>query len=84
MVTAGRAAGRLRSDIEFGDIGTLLVRLSRPLPGSFQRDIDLSLAHRHVDLFLAGLRTAPDSSPTDLAGPALTLGDLRNLGRGNQ
>jgi AcrR family transcriptional regulator len=78
MIAAGQVAGQLRSDIAFGDIGTLLVRLSRPLPGAFPREVDLRLAHRHVDLLLDGLR--PDPTATPLAGPALTLDDLQKLG----
>ena len=83
MIVAGQAAGQLRPDIAFGDIGTLLVRLSRPLPGPFPRELDLRLAHRHVELFLDALRMSPDSRPTELSGPALTLGELQNLGAGD-
>jgi AcrR family transcriptional regulator len=75
MIEAGQAAGQLRPDVAFGDIGTLLVRLSRPLPGAFPADLDLRLAHRHVDLFLAALRT----TTTPLSGPTLSLSDLQNI-----
>jgi AcrR family transcriptional regulator len=75
MLSAARAAGLVRADVEFGDIGTLLVRLSRPLPGPFPRETDLALAHRHLDLLLAGLsRGAPP-----LGGPALSLEDLQHI-----
>jgi hypothetical protein len=79
IIAAGQAAQLLRSDVAFGDIGTLLVRLSRPLPGPFPRETDLSLAHRHVDLLLAALRTSPGTHPPPLGGPALSLEQLRNL-----
>lgn len=75
MLEAGQAAGELRDDVAFADIGTLLVRLSRPLPGPIPPDVDWSLAHRHVDLFLDALRTAH----TPLPGPALSLGDLQAI-----
>jgi hypothetical protein len=80
MIAAGQATGQLRSDVAFADIGTLLVRLSRPLPGGIPDTIDLALAHRHLDLVLAGLRTSPTRSNEPLGGPALSLGDLQNLG----
>src|SRR5207248_536936 len=62
MIEAGQASGALRADVAFGDIGTLLVRLSRPLPGPFPPEVDLQLAHRHVDLFLDALRGAPPAA----------------------
>jgi AcrR family transcriptional regulator len=80
LIEAAHAAGRLRSDVAFGDIGTLLVRLSRPLPGPIPRELDVRLAHRHLELVLAALQAQPESTPTPLSGPALTLGDLQSLG----
>ena len=80
IIAAGQATGRLRSDIAFGDIGTLLVRLSTPLPGPIPPDVDFSLSHRHVDLLLAALRTTPGATPAELPGPELTLADLQRLG----
>jgi hypothetical protein len=80
MIASGQASGQLRSDVAFADIGTLLVRLSRPLPGPFPQALDLGLAHRHVDVLLYGLRTLPGSTSPELSGPALTLGDLRRIG----
>jgi AcrR family transcriptional regulator len=80
MIAAGQAAGQLRTEIAFGDIGTLLVRLSRPLPDPFPPELDLRLAHRHVDLLLTALRMSPGASPIELSGPALTLGELQDIG----
>jgi AcrR family transcriptional regulator len=77
IIEAGQRAGQLRPDIAFGDIGLLLVRLSRPLPGPFPRETDLLLAHRHLDLFLAALRSDQRS---ELSGPALTLPALQRIG----
>ncbi len=76
LVDAAHRAGALRRDVTFGDISMMIVRLSRPLPGAFTRDLDDQLAHRHLELVVGGLR------PTDaamLTGPALTLDDLRGL-----
>jgi AcrR family transcriptional regulator len=75
MIARAQADGTLRRDVTFGDIGLLLIRLSRPLPSAFPPEIERDLAHRHLDLLLAGLRVPPDSP---LSGPALTLDDLRS------
>lgn len=79
MIEAAQAAGTLRGDVAFGDIGPLLVRLSRPLPGGLPRELDSGLAHRHLDLALAGLRAAAESATTPLGGPRLTLEQLRSV-----
>ena len=76
LIEAAQAAGDLRTDVAFGDIGPLLVRLSRPLPGPFPRALDNQLAHRTLDLVLAGLRA--DQADT-LGGPALSLEELRSV-----
>jgi AcrR family transcriptional regulator len=75
IVTAARAEGSLRGDVASGDVGVLLVRLSRPLPGPFPPEVNRRLAHRHLDLVLDGLRSraAPEAP---LAGPAMTFDDL--------
>jgi AcrR family transcriptional regulator len=79
LVTAARDSGALRKDATFGDVGIMLTRLSRPLPGSIPLDVQTALAHRHADVFLAGLRADPSSPP--LGGPALDLADLQRLRR---
>lgn len=79
MLAAGQAAGQLRGDVTFGDVGMLLVRLSRPLPGGFPAELDLRLAHRHLDLVLAAFRP-PQADRTNLSGPALSLAELQRLG----
>jgi hypothetical protein len=66
--------------VAFGDIGTLLVRLSRPLTGPFPRELDLRLAHRHLDLVLGALRASTAAADAQLSGPALSLVQLQNLG----
>jgi AcrR family transcriptional regulator len=78
LVDAAHADGSLPRDVTFGDIGTMLVRLSRPLPGGVRPELDNRLAHRHLDLVLAGLRRAPDA----LDGPGLTREELTGLAEG--
>lgn len=77
LIENAKRAGLLRQDVTFGDIGTLLVRLSRPLPGAFTREVNDQLAHRHLDLLINGLRAAPEKAAID--GPALTYEDLQHL-----
>jgi hypothetical protein len=78
LIDAAHAEGSLRPDVTFGDIGTLIVRLSRPLPGAFTAEQNSALAHRHLDLLVDALR-APAGARTALAGPALSRDDLHRL-----
>ncbi|MEU6309918.1 TetR/AcrR family transcriptional regulator [Streptomyces sp. NPDC047014] len=72
LLAAGQAAGLVRPDIGTGDLMVALSQLSRPLPGTGCLDTD-RFAHRHLQLFLDGLR-APAHS--ELPGSAATLEDL--------
>jgi len=76
LVDRAHAAGTLRRDATFADIGFLLVRLARPLPGPIPRDLDNRLAHRHLELLLDGLRTDRAEPAAPLPEPALTVSDL--------
>jgi AcrR family transcriptional regulator len=76
ILARGKAASQLRDDIEFGDVGLFLVRLSRPLPGPIPPELDLQVAHRHLDLFLMALRPG---EPSTLSGPALSLPRLQDI-----
>src|SRR5262249_7373865 len=58
LVGAAHRAGTLRADVTAADIGMLMVRLSRPLPGGFAPETNSELSHRHLDLVLDGLRPA--------------------------
>jgi AcrR family transcriptional regulator len=78
LVDAAHRAGALRPDVTSGDIGLLIVRLSHPLPGGFPPEIHYRLSHRHLSLVIDGLRTTA-RQPAELAGPALTLADLRQF-----
>ena len=80
LVDRAHAAGTLRPDATFADVGVLLVRLARPLPGSISRDLDNRLAKRHLELLLDGLRVSRAEPAALLPEPALTLADLRAAG----
>jgi hypothetical protein len=79
LIATAQRDGDLRPDVTHGDIGMMLVRLSRPLPGPLPRELGEDLAHRQLDLIIDGLR-ASAARPGDLGGPALTFGDLDSLG----
>jgi AcrR family transcriptional regulator len=78
MIDTAQANGTLRPDVTFGDIGMMIIRLSRPLPGAFSRELNDRLAHRHLDLLIGGLRADGGDRPS-VGGPAMTLADLRGL-----
>jgi AcrR family transcriptional regulator len=74
LVDAAHEDRSLPREVSFGDLGTLLVRLSRPLPGPVPTEVNDELAHRHLDLVLAGLRAGPE-----LAGKGLSRAELHTL-----
>ncbi len=73
LLAAGQDAGLIRTDIGVGDLMVALSQLSRPLPGVTCMDVD-TFVHRHLQLFLDGLR-APARS--ELPGSATSLEALR-------
>ncbi|WAP57847.1 TetR/AcrR family transcriptional regulator [Streptomyces sp. S465] len=73
LMGAARAEGQLRADIGVGDLMVALNQLTRPLPGSVCVNFDV-FVHRHLQLFLDGLR-APARS--ELPGKSVTLEDLQ-------
>jgi AcrR family transcriptional regulator len=77
MIDTAQADGALRRDVTFGDIGLMIVRLARPLPGPMPRELNDQLAHRHLDLLINGLRI--DAGRSAVEGPAMSLADLRDL-----
>jgi AcrR family transcriptional regulator len=76
LIAAAKQQGLLRQDIEFADIGFALARFSRPLGAAFDPDLESDLAHRHLEIYIDGLR---DHRAGPLAGPELTLRDLRTM-----
>jgi AcrR family transcriptional regulator len=77
MIDGAQADGSLRDGIAFGDIATLLVRLSRPLPGTIDRTRDMELADRQLTLLIDGLRSERAIEP--LSGTGMTLESLQAL-----
>ncbi|HKG50152.1 MAG TPA: helix-turn-helix domain-containing protein [Actinomycetales bacterium] len=78
IVDTAHADGSLHPQVGFADIGTLLVRLARPLPGPVPAALDDQLAHRQLELFVAGLRAVSEQR-TPLAGPRLERSHLRAI-----
>jgi AcrR family transcriptional regulator len=75
LVEAAHACGDLPQDVTFADVGMMLVRIARPLPGPMPDELKHELARRHLELFIRGLRGGTGS----LDGPALSRSDLAEL-----
>ncbi|GHH87569.1 TetR/AcrR family transcriptional regulator [Streptomyces capitiformicae] len=73
LMERARRAGQLRDDVGVGDVMVAVSQLSRPPAGIACAGVDRFL-HRHLQLFLDGLR-APAHSV--LPGTAVTMEDLR-------
>ncbi|MET7850229.1 TetR/AcrR family transcriptional regulator [Streptomyces avermitilis] len=73
LMERARMAGQLRPDVAVGDLMIGVAQLSRPPAGTGCLSLD-RFVHRHLQLFLDGLR-APARSP--LPGTAATMEDLR-------
>ncbi|MFF4604421.1 TetR/AcrR family transcriptional regulator [Streptomyces sp. NPDC001339] len=86
LMGAARDSGRLRTDIDVGDLMVAITQLTRPLPGWGAAQAEPGGAcpgfdmfvHRHLQLFLDGLQTPARS---ELPGSAATLADLRRRAR---
>ncbi|HET6359648.1 TetR/AcrR family transcriptional regulator [Streptomyces sp.] len=73
LMERARAAGQLRPDVGVGDLTVAIAQLSRPPAGTGCGMFD-RFVHRHLQLFLDGLR-APAAS--ELPGATTTMEDLR-------
>jgi AcrR family transcriptional regulator len=73
IIERAQRDGLLRDDIAVGDLMVAVTQLTRPLPGTGCVGFD-RFVHRHLQLFLDGLR-APARSV--LVGSAATLEDLK-------
>ncbi|MER6526784.1 helix-turn-helix domain-containing protein [Streptomyces sp. NPDC001508] len=73
VMDRARSAGQLRPDVGVGDVMVAVAQLSRPPAGLGCLSLD-RFVHRHLQLFLDGLR-APARSI--LPGTAATMEDLR-------
>ncbi|MEU3251245.1 helix-turn-helix domain-containing protein [Streptomyces sp. NPDC006997] len=74
VMDRAKEAGQLRVDVGVGDLMIVIAQLSRPPAGLECLSVD-RYVHRHLQLFLDGLR-APARSE-DLPGTSVTLEDLR-------
>lgn len=73
LLSRAHAAGSVRPGTAFGDIALAVARFSRPVP-VLPRSVDDALAHRHLDLYIDGLRP-PGSGVADPvpSGPPVDL-----------
>jgi AcrR family transcriptional regulator len=76
LLSAAQVSGSLRPDVTFGDVGLMLARLARPVPG-LSDEMEMAFGRRHAELFLHGLRV--DSAAPALTGPAFELSYLQRL-----
>jgi AcrR family transcriptional regulator len=75
LVDAAHISGQLPGDVTFADVGMMLVRIARPLPGPMPDELKHDLARRHLELFIRGLR----GGSGELAGPELSRTDLAHM-----
>ncbi|OUC96611.1 TetR/AcrR family transcriptional regulator [Streptomyces swartbergensis] len=73
VMDRAKAAGQLRPDVGVGDVMVAVAQLSRPPAGTACFSVD-RFVHRHLQLFLDGLRAPARSA---LPGAAVTMEDLR-------
>ncbi|MBG0854586.1 TetR/AcrR family transcriptional regulator [Streptomyces spinoverrucosus] len=73
VMARAKAAGQLRTDVGVGDLMIVIAQLSRPPAGAACLSVD-RFVHRHLQLFLDGLRAPARSG---LPGTAVTLEVLR-------
>ncbi|MCS0600313.1 TetR/AcrR family transcriptional regulator [Streptomyces sp. LP11] len=73
VMDRARAAGQLRADVGVGDLMIVVAQLSRPPAGTDCLRGD-RFVHRHLQLFLDGLRAPARSA---LPGTAVTIKELR-------
>jgi AcrR family transcriptional regulator len=73
LMDRAEAAGQLRGDVGVGDLMVVVAQLSRPPAGTDCFSAD-RFVHRHLQLFLDGLRAPARSA---LPGAAMTMEDLR-------
>jgi AcrR family transcriptional regulator len=80
LVDAAHDSGDLPSDVTFADVGMMLVRIARPLPGPMLAQLKQDLARRHLELFIRGLR----GGDSELEGPELTRTELTAMVQGTR
>jgi len=78
LLRAAEQQGSLRAGVEFADVGLVLARFSRPIGGGFDPALEQGVAHRHLEIFIDGLR---EHGQPPLEGQAPTLRELRGMRR---
>jgi AcrR family transcriptional regulator len=78
LIAVASREGSLRAGVQFSDVGLALARFSRPIGHNFDPELESGVAHRHLDVFIDGLRKRGGPA---LTGPALTLRRLRRMQR---
>jgi len=78
LIARATEEGSLRPGVQFSDVGLALARFSRLLGHGFDPALEAEIAHRHLDIFVDGLR---HHSGPPLAGTDLPLRRLRRMGR---
>ncbi|GAA4573024.1 TetR/AcrR family transcriptional regulator [Planotetraspora kaengkrachanensis] len=63
ILDRARTAGALPHDVTFEDVGMMLVRIARPLPGPLPAEAKHELARRHLELFIRGLGALAAGEP---------------------
>jgi AcrR family transcriptional regulator len=79
VVATAHADGVLPTNLTFADVGMLLVRLAHPLPGPMSIELDLQVAHRHLDLVLEGMRSMALRGQA-VSGPEISREELQRIG----
>lgn len=74
LMDNARESGELRPDVGLGDLMVAITQLTRPVPGTACIHVERFM-HRHLQLFLDGLR-APARS--ELSGTAATFEDFES------
>ena len=80
LVDAAHDVGDLPADVTFADVGMMLVRIARPLPGPMSAELKHELARRHLELFIRGLRQGGAA----LDGPELGRRELAAMVHGSR
>ncbi|WTW93404.1 TetR/AcrR family transcriptional regulator [Streptomycetaceae bacterium NBC_01309] len=79
LLETAQAHGLVRGDVAFGDITLMVMRLTRPLPAITKILVDDDLAHRHLDIYLDGLRAEGDGARAELPPPVVALADFEKF-----
>ena len=80
LIRDAKAEGALRPEVAFSDIGLMLIRLSRPLPGRFSAEMNHAISHRQLAIYIDGLLTGTNDR-SSLTGPRLEQRDLSAMNR---